>query len=129
LLGYDYEPAQAFPGDTIQVTLYWEAIEPTAADYTVFIHLLDEEGRLRGQKDSQPLGGKYPTYLWEGGERIRDDYELTIHPEAPPGNYDFAIGMYELQNLQRLPISAEPGGPQPDNRLLLPGPAILAPES
>lgn len=129
LLGYDYEPAQAFPGDTIRMTLYWESLNPTAADYTVFVHLLDEEGQLQGQKDSQPQGGKYPTYLWDQGERIRDDYELTIQPEAPPGSYLFAIGMYELQNLQRLPISTDSGGPQPDNRLLLPGPTILAPES
>ncbi len=129
LLGYDYEPAQAFPGGNIHITLYWESLNPTAADYTVFIHLLDEEGQLQGQKDSQPLGGKYPTYLWDRGERIRDDYELTIDPEAPPGSYDLAIGMYELQNLQRLPILTDSGGPQPDNRLLLPGPTILAPES
>jgi hypothetical protein len=129
LLGYDYEPAQAFPGDTIHITLYWESLNPTAADYTVFIHLLDEEGQLQGQKDSQPLGGKYPTYLWDREERIRDDYELTTDPEAPPGSYDLAIGMYELQNLQRLPILTDSGGPQPDNRLLLPGPTILDPES
>jgi hypothetical protein len=129
LLGYDYEPAQAFPGDTIHITLYWESLNPTAADYTVFIHLLDEESQLRGQKDSQPLGGKYPTYLWDRGERIKDVYELTIQPEAPPGSYDLAIGMYELQNLQRLPILTDSGGPQPDNRLLLPGPTILDPES
>ena len=57
-----------------------------------------------------------------------DAYELTIDSEAPPGNYDFAIGMYELLTNERLPITTENGEPEPDNRLLLPGPSISMPE-
>jgi hypothetical protein len=129
LLGYDFEPRTAHPGDTVRLTLYWHTVNETDADYTVFTHLLDGDGQLRAQKDNQPQQGMYPTYLWDSGERIMDVYELTIDSKAPPGDYDFAIGMYELLTNERLPITIESGEPNPDNRLLLPGPMILTPES
>jgi hypothetical protein len=129
LLGYDFEPAEAMPGETIQLTLYWEGSQETDADYTVFTHLLDPNGQLLAQRDSQPQGGMYPTYLWHQSERIQDVYTLTVDSQAPPGEYNFAIGMYTLETLQRLPITLPDGESVDDNRLLLPGPTVFKPES
>lgn len=129
LLGYNFTPAETNPGHTVKLTLYWEAVNQTNADYTVFVHLLDSEGQLYGQKDSQPQGGMYPVYLWDQGERVPDEHVLSIDPEAPAGEYMFAIGMYELQSLERVPITTRAGELLPDNRLLLSGPAIVEPES
>ena len=129
LLGYTFTPAEINPGDTVKLTLYWEAVNQTNADYTIFVHLLDSEGQLISQKDSQPQGGMYPVYLWDQGERVLDEYELSIDPEVPAGEYMFAIGMYELQSLERVPITTGAGELLPDNRLLLSGLAIVEPES
>lgn len=129
LLGYALSPSEIRPGDTTTLTLFWEAINQTNADYTTFAHLLDGEGQLFGQKDSQPQDGMYPTYIWDPGERVIDELQLTIDPEAPPGEYTFAIGMYELQTLERVPITTDAGELLPDSRLFLPGPTILEPGS
>jgi hypothetical protein len=125
LLGYDLEPVQARPGETVHLTLYWEAIHKPTGDYTVLTHLLDPGGQMRGQKDNQPQGGMYPTYLWDEGERIQDEYELTVAQDAPPGAYQIAVGMYYLATLERLPIIDQNGWPQPDDHLLILGPEVL----
>ena len=36
---------------TLNLTLYWQATDTPSQDYTVFVHLLDESGTLRGQGD------------------------------------------------------------------------------
>jgi hypothetical protein len=129
LLGYDFEPAEALPGDDVRLTLYWQALQPPKGDFTVFTHLLDPDGQLQAQQDSQPQGGMYPTYLWQNSERIEDVYTLTVDPQAPPGEYNFAVGMYTLESLQRLQLTTPDGVSNADNRLLLKGPDIIHPES
>jgi hypothetical protein len=127
LLGYEIEPGEPQPGETVHLSLYWEAIQKPTGDYTVFTHLLDPSGRMRGQKDNQPQGGMYPTYLWDKGERIEDRYELVIASDAPPGAYQIAIGMYYLPTLRRLPVTDDSGSPLPDDRVMLPGPEVREP--
>jgi hypothetical protein len=132
LLGYDYEPSQVRPGETLRLTLYWEAVAAPQGDYTVFTHLLDPAGQMRAQKDNPPQGGMYPTDLWDAGERVADVYLLPIAPGAPQGEYRLAVGMYSLATMERLPVTASPGNAQhatvtPDQRILLPGPQVLAP--
>jgi hypothetical protein len=70
----------------------------------------------------------YPTYLWEKGERVADNYEFTIKSDAPAGTYGFAIGMCELQTLERLPINTRSVEMTPDDRLILSGPTVSKPE-
>ena len=127
LLGYDLEPVQAQPGETVHLILYWEALHKPTGDYTVFIHLLDPGGQMRGQKDNQPQSGMYPTYLWDEGERIEDEYELTIASDAPPGAYQIAVGMYYLPTLDRLPAVDQNGTVLPDARILISGPEVVRP--
>ena len=104
LLGYDLEVKEARPGDTLHLTLHWQAQREVDEDYTVFVHLIDEEGTIWGQKDGWPDGGFYPTSFWDLGEVVRDQYDLVIDPQAVPGLYRFEVGLYLLATGQRLPI-------------------------
>ena len=111
LLGYDLAPAAletSFePGESLHLTIYWQVLAPLKENYTVFVHLLDEEGRIRGQQDSQPLAGFYPTSFWEEGEIVRDEYGLRIDPQAPRGEYEIGVGIYLLATGERLPVQSE----------------------
>ena len=102
LIGYDIGSAAAHAGGFVQLTLYWEALAPIDQDYTVFVHLVDEDGNLRGQKDQPPLGGEYPTTLWGEGEIIRDEYIVEVDSRAQSGSYAIQVGMYEPEISQRL---------------------------
>ncbi|MCP4426051.1 MAG: phospholipid carrier-dependent glycosyltransferase [Chloroflexi bacterium] len=127
LLGYDLWPAQAYPGETVRLTLYWEAVHKSTGNYTVFTHLFDSTGQMQGQKDNQPQFGAHPTNLWEQGELVKDKYEITLATDAPPGNYQIAIGMYTLETLERLPVTNQDGVPLPDDRLAFTGLQVLTP--
>jgi hypothetical protein len=124
LLGYDFRPQQARPGEAVQLTLYWECVGQEPGDLTVFTHLYDASGERRAQVDNPPQGGMYPTYLWDPGERVRDTYRLEIPPDAPAGTYHFAVGMYVLETMERQPITAAEGTSPPDRQLLLAGPRV-----
>jgi hypothetical protein len=124
LLGYALE-GQPEPGQTLHLTLFWEALSPMTEDYTVFVHLLGQDGVLWGQRDSQPVTGFYPTSLWTEGEFVRDQYDLAVSEEAPPGAYTLKVGMYAPGTGERLPVLGSDGqvlgdsvtlGPLPENR-------------
>jgi len=104
LLGYDLEPREVESGGSLHLTLYWQALSTMETSYTVFVHLLDEEGDLRGQRDSMPGQGTLPTTGWMSGEVITDGYDISIASDAPPGRYRLLVGMYEPTSGKRLPV-------------------------
>lgn len=113
LLGYDLEVREPRRGGQLRVVLYWRADQRIEDDYTVFVHLVDQEGRIWGQQDNQPDRGFYPTPFWDVGELVRDEYEFVIDKAAPRGEYRLEVGMYVLDTGQRLRVmedGAETGG-------------------
>jgi hypothetical protein len=100
------------------VTLYWRALRPTQVPYTVFLHLLDAEGEIRGQWDSEPLGGAYPTDVWLPGSVIRDQYVVPLVGDLGE-EYRMAAGLYDLATLDRVPVYDASGMRQADDGVLL----------
>ena len=117
-LGYDLSSSGVSPVGTLQLTLYWQALQEMQVSHTVFIHLLDLEGRIWGQTDSVPGRGEAPTTSWVQGEVLRDEYEIIVHSEAPPGEYLIQIGMYDAITGQRL-LAHGPQGESWGDRILL----------
>ncbi len=108
LVGYRLADTAVRPGETASVHLYWQAGAPLATDYTVFVHLYDETGRLWGTGDRQPLAGQYPTSQWQPGEIVGDVQAVRLDPQAPPGSYRLAVGLYDLKTMRRLPLRGAP---------------------
>lgn len=97
------------PGDWLRFTLYWCAERATETDYTVFTQLIGPDGRVWGQQDNPPVGGWYPTSLWQPGETVVDDYAVPVDSTAPPGDYRLIVGMYDPVSGERSGITAGPG--------------------
>jgi hypothetical protein len=124
LLGYSLDGDQVRPGDTLYLTLYWQALASLDQDYTVFTHLLGghnpaTNGPLWAGHDGQPDGGQYPTTSWQPGEVILDVHPLTIPADAPPGEYQFEVGLYLLETMARLPASDAAGNALPADAVML----------
>ena len=102
------KPPVVHPGQAIDVTLYWRALQPIDECYTVFVHVIDASNRIWGQKDFTPLGGSYPTFLWIPkwleGQVIDDRYTVVLDPQTPPGEYWVEVGMYGIATARRVPI-------------------------
>ena len=113
LVGYEVNggpvPVVLKPGDSLRLVLYWQARTKMNRDYTVFVHLEDEAQRIWGQKDGEPQAGNYPTSLWDAGEIVRDERELTVAPDAPPGAYELTVGLYLVDSGERLPVTTAEG--------------------
>ena len=107
LLGYNLSDRQLASGESLDLTLFWSPRGRPTHDYTVFVHLLDSSGQLRGQADSPPMAGKYPTSVWDAGEVIADSHTLSLAPDLPAGEYRIAIGLYDPETGQRVPIVDE----------------------
>ena len=120
LIGYDVQWAESGPA----VTLYWQAKETMAQDYTTFVHIVDGGGNLVAQSDGQPTNGIYPTSIWDEGEIVADRKELTLPADAPLEQLNMVTGVYLLETLQRLPVTDAAGQRQPGDqwRLDLPKP-------
>ena len=120
LLGYDLEEDEIAPGDVLHLTLYWQAQQQMDVSYTVFVHLLDAQNRIWGQRDSVPDRGQYPTTGWIEGEVVEDEYEIPVDPSAPPGEYLIEVGLYDAAQpgYPRLPVLDEQGQITGDRALL-----------
>jgi hypothetical protein len=106
LAGYRSE----LQGDRLALTLYWQALVPPAADYTVFVHVLDGNGKIVAQYDGQPLGGDLPTRAWPPGYTVVDAISIPIPPALAPGTYRLAVGLYDAATGTRLSLSGGAAG-------------------
>jgi hypothetical protein len=119
LLGYALDPEQVAPGETLLLTLYWQALAPMEESYTVFTHLLDQEGRIQAQMDGEPQGGGLPTDRWVAGQVVPDNYALEVAPDARPGPHLLEVGMYLLATMERLPVQVPGSGAELSDRVIL----------
>lgn len=120
LQGMDPPPGVVRPGDTIRFRLYWEALRPARASYTIFTHLVgNEDPTPVAQHDKPPLDGDYPTMAWAPGEVVVDAYEIQVPPDVAPGTYRLIAGVYHPQTLERLPLDAGPADPVVENGVTL----------
>ncbi len=103
--GYTFTPADGVvqQGEPLAVSLIWEGLAPVNEDYTVFVHLQTQDGKLVAQADSPPLDGAYPTSSWAPTHPFADRHRLVIDPATvPPGTYSIVIGLYRLSDGSRL---------------------------
>jgi len=93
------------PGDVLQVQLVWKAQINPSQRYKVFLQLLDREGALVAQRDSEPVGGSSRTTSWTPGESIVDNHGLLIPADLTAGEYRLIAGLYEINDPSaRLPV-------------------------
>lgn len=101
LLGYDLSlPANG--AEPLVLTLYWHSLAAVELGYDVFIHVLDRDGQIVAQSDSEPVMALAPTHRWQPGDVVRDRHSFFLPPEAAPGTYHVQAGMFERNTGARL---------------------------
>ena len=125
LLSYRIDRQEAAPGEDVAVTLYWKCLRPLDEDYSVFLHLLDENDVIVAQRDMYPGQGTYPTSLWAPGETFADTMVVSLPPTVrTPAAVRFAVGFYRYGEGSRLGVTDGTGQPAGDlwrfGRLALP---------
>jgi hypothetical protein len=99
------QPVWTVPsGANLNVSLVWETVTPVDSDWTVFVHLIGEDGRLLTQHDGVPVHGTRPTSSWRAGERLLDEHLLAL-PANTTARARLIAGMYDPETLERQPFS------------------------
>ncbi len=105
LIGYSLSETTVNADEGVAVTLYWQALQTGGDDYTVFVHLVDEDGRLIGQHDGRPVEGQRPTNTWITGDLLADRHLVMLHDPAYRGSAKINVGLYDPQTGQRVLLS------------------------
>lgn len=94
------------PGNLVGVTLFWETDSPLEKRYKVTVQLLNPDGSLAAQHDSEPANGRSITTTWKPGITVVDNHGILIPQYLAPGeSYTLIVSMYELDHPQnRLPV-------------------------
>jgi hypothetical protein len=120
LRGHTYSRPSYRPGETVHLTLDWEAMVTMDEAYKVFVHVLGTNGLPIAQQDNEPLNGTYPTTRWQRGERVSDPYDIVLPADLSPGQYAVEVGLYRISDLSRLPILDAEGKAVDDKVFLSP---------
>ena len=103
LVGYDLV-ARTEPGAPVNLILYWQPAGPTDIHYAVFVHLIDQEGRILAQDDREPADGAHPTTSWVPGETIADAHTFPFPATETDGPFGLEVGLYDPLTGRRLPF-------------------------
>ncbi|MEZ4767599.1 MAG: glycosyltransferase family 39 protein [Caldilineales bacterium] len=119
LESYRVLPEKPIPGQQVTIEMRWRTLQQPAADYTVFAHLVDENGQQIGGNDLSLTDGYYPSSMWVPGEVITHTHRLDLPVSLPAGVYAIEVGVYEPQSGQRLALRDADTGHLPDDLVVL----------
>jgi len=121
LLGYSLDKRGAegqpdvplFPGDTLRITLFWQAQAAPGFDLELALTLL-KGSQVQTQIKATPTDGLYPASRWSAGEVIRDAHDFPLSANLPPGHYRFRMtvsraGGDTLSPALTIPITLQAG--------------------
>lgn len=98
-------------GHELRVTLDWQALERVTGHFEVFLHAVDDAGRIVAQQDAEPEAGAAPTQGWLANEVVADTHVINL---PAGGHYLRLTGLYDPGTGQRLPVWDEARQPVPD---------------
>ena len=107
LLGFQLGDSSVVPGQNLHLKLYWQAQIAMDRNWSIFVHVVDEQGVIVAQRDRYPGNGLLATTLLEPGQTIADDYVIPI-PDVTVGGggAHIEVGVYDLTDGTRLPLAS-----------------------
>ena len=125
--GFGLSPAHPVPGEELEISLHWQALEGAQPAYTVFLHLVQPDGTGVAGLDEPLLGGFFQSDLWPEGRIVPDRHHLVLPSDLVPGYYRLDLGLYPPEQpeqklavgggdrlpLAMLPIGEVAGSPSP----------------
>jgi hypothetical protein len=88
------------PGQPVVLMTWWRVKQSLSPNLTMFAHLLQDE-HIVAQQD---LFSVMPDTLKPGDVFAQVHEFITVPPDAQPGDYALAIGLYDSVTGQRLTI-------------------------
>ncbi len=109
IVGYA-APRQIEPGKPTEIDVAWRVGEPAPnpLDQSVFVHVVDDQGRSAVGQDFAPM----PSSRWQPGETMINRFTVTPPSDLSPGRYWIDFGRYRRPDIQPVRVAAT-GTPGP----------------
>jgi len=106
LEGYSINDSSFAAGDILQLTLFWNPQSLISNRYKIFVHVIgDPDSPPVAQHDGEPVGGLVLTTMWKPNEIVRDNHGVFLPLDLPRGNYQLAVGLYDVATGARLTLA------------------------
>jgi hypothetical protein len=93
LLGANRDRDDVLTGETVLLTLFWQAAQQPAQDYAATIELVDDHDQVMLAQDF-PLGhGRYPASQWNVNEQIVDLDRVRVPVDLARGDYRWRVSI------------------------------------
>ncbi len=105
LLSVMLSTGRGVPGETVKVLASYKVNAAIDADYTIFVHVEDVDGRVdRINVDHTPGRGSLPTSKWKVGDIVRDEFDIPIPPGYPVRGLNVMLGFWDPRTDARMKI-------------------------
>ncbi len=98
MTGFRLDSNQHHPGETVYLTLYWQAQRFLTENYRVQVNLINNRDGQIGAEVPLRHPGYYPTSRWNTRQYVTDRYMLELSPSITAGNYQIAVTVYNTAN-------------------------------
>ena len=108
LVGFSIEPRRARSGETVELTLYWQALRPQTQNYTFFAQVVGDWGGANERYAAADVAPALATSTWAVGEVQTITLPLTLRSDTPAEAYPIILGLYtqgpdgSFNNVQRV---------------------------
>jgi len=76
---------------------------------------------LLAQRDAEPRADLHPTSEWQVGEIVSDLHGVRLPANLRPQTIHIALGLYNVQTNERMPVRTPDGQALPDDQFILAG--------
>lgn len=111
LSGYTLSQETVRSGERLRVDLFWTPYQPPQQNFQSTVTLVDEQGYLWSDKQSEPPRDWRPfppTSVWQPGDVAQDSHWLELLPGTPPGVYTVRLVLFDRESLQPMPRLTNP---------------------
>ena len=99
LLGWDLEPEEAQPGDSLLLTLVWSVISQPTGDYRVRLWVTDAAGQPWDAGTFPPTNVWHPTSIWLPGQAWRGQMTFRLPNHAQEGQGRLAVQLLDASGV------------------------------
>ncbi|MGE5265555.1 MAG: glycosyltransferase family 39 protein, partial [Acidobacteriota bacterium] len=107
LAGFESSADEMMPGDTLLLTLYWQARTRPVRRYRAGFLILDSDGGWRSAAASLPGGDALPTTAWSVGETWIDKVPLTLDAGAAAGAATVYVYVQDEASDETVPVRTD----------------------
>ncbi len=92
MLGFDAPLLEGYPGESLALDLYWQALLDGPEGGAAVLQLQDDAGRVLAETASAPVAGRAPFVGLAAGQTVRDPVSVALPGELAPGVYNLVLG-------------------------------------